>query len=130
MMIATKYLIFALLATAVNIGLQWLSFRIYDGLFSLYIGMGIGTVGGLVVKYILDKHFIFYYETVKQSENLQKFILYSLMGVATTLIFWTTEIAFDALWENSYSKYIGAVTGLGIGYVTKYYLDKKFVFIK
>jgi len=130
MITATKYLIFAIAATGVNIGLQWISFRIYNGLYSLYLSMAIGTLGGLIVKYILDKKFIFYYETEKHTENIEKFIVYSFMGVVTTIIFWTTEITFDALWNTSYSKYIGAVTGLGIGYVTKYYLDKKYVFRK
>ena len=50
------------------------------------------------------------------------------MGVFTTLIFWGTEIAFDAMGDEPWLRYLGAVIGLSIGYVTKYYLDRRFVF--
>jgi hypothetical protein len=43
-------------------------------------------------------------------------------------VFWITEITFDAAWESDLAKYVGAVVGLSIGYVLKYYLDKRFVF--
>jgi len=46
----------------------------------------------------------------------------------TTFIFWGTEIGFDAFFENENAKYFGAVIGLSIGYIIKYFLDKKYVF--
>jgi putative flippase GtrA len=88
-----------------------------------------GTLAGLIVKYVLDKKFIFYHQVTDKKDDAKKFALYSLMGVFTTIIFWGTEITFDALYQSSYAKYIGAVLGLSIGYVIKYFLDKKFVFI-
>jgi len=51
------------------------------------------------------------------------------MGVFTTIIFWGTEIAFDILFQDPNAKYLGAVIGLSIGYVIKYFLDKRYVFI-
>jgi putative flippase GtrA len=51
-----------------------------------------------------------------------------MTGGGTTIIFWTTEVLFDALWQVEIAKYIGAVVGLSIGYSIKYFLDKKYVF--
>ena len=50
------------------------------------------------------------------------------MGVATTLIFWGSEIIFNLLFKADIVKYIGAAVGLTIGYIIKYQLDKRFVF--
>lgn len=50
------------------------------------------------------------------------------MGVFTTFIFWGFEIGFDLIFKTEMAKYIGAVFGLSIGYIIKYFLDKKFVF--
>jgi len=128
-MTAIKYIIFAVVSTLFNLLFQYLSFGVYEGLGSLYVAMFVGTLVGLVVKYVLDKKFIFYHEVKDKKEDAKKFALYSLMGVFTTIIFWGTEIAFDYFWKDPNAKYFGAVIGLSIGYVIKYFLDKKFVFI-
>ena len=128
-MLAIKYTIFAIISTLFNLLFQYFSFLVYEGFASLYLAMFIGTLAGLVVKYILDKKFIFYHKVENKKDDAKKFALYSLMGVFTTIIFWGTEIAFDALSTNENAKYLGAIIGLSIGYVIKYFLDKKFVFI-
>ena len=128
-MIVIKYTIFAVISTLFNLLFQYFSFLIYEGFASLYIAMFMGTLAGLVVKYILDKKFIFYHEVENKKDDAKKFALYSLMGVFTTIIFWGTEIAFDALSQDPNAKYLGAVIGLSIGYIIKYFLDKKYVFI-
>ena len=127
-MIALRYILFAVLSTALNILFQYLSFMLYGGFLSLYIAMFVGTVAGLVLKYILDKKYIFFHTPKSRRDDGKKFFLYSLMGVFTTFIFWGFEIGFDALFTNENAKYVGAVIGLSIGYVVKYFLDKKFVF--
>lgn len=127
-MIALRYILFAVLSTALNILFQYLSFMLYGGFLSLYVAMFIGTVAGLVLKYILDKKYIFFHTPKSKRDDGRKFFLYSLMGLFTTFIFWGFEIGFDALFVNENAKYIGAVIGLSIGYVVKYFLDKKFVF--
>ncbi|CAA6802134.1 MAG: Unknown protein [uncultured Campylobacterales bacterium] len=121
-MIFIKYSIFAIISTIVNLAFQYLSFYFYSGCLSLYIAIFWGTLFGLIVKYILDKNFIFYDTSKKHSK---KFALYSIMGILTTAIFCGTEIAFDHLFDL---KYTGAVVGLSIGYIIKYFLDKKYVF--
>ncbi len=128
MFLVLKYSLFALIATIINLFTQFTSLAIYSQDFSLYIAMFFGTLTGLIAKYILDKKYIFYYVVKDKKEDSQKFILYSIMGVFTTLIFWGFEIGFDYIFDSEIAKYIGAIIGLSIGYITKYFLDKKFVF--
>mgnify|MGYP003398808400 FL=1 len=128
MFLVLKYSLFALIATIINLFTQFISLAIYSQNFSLYIAMFFGTITGLIAKYILDKKYIFYYVVKDKKEDSQKFILYSIMGVFTTLIFWGFEIGFDYIFDSEIAKYIGAIIGLSIGYITKYFLDKKFVF--
>ena len=128
MILTLKYAIFAALATMINIGTQYFLLFFYDQEFSLYLAMGLGTLTGLIVKYVLDKKYIFYFKVRSLSEDTGKFILYSLMGIFTTIIFWGTELIFNACFNDEMAKYIGAIIGLTIGYITKYQLDKKFVF--
>ena len=129
-MIAFKYIIFAIISTIINLLFQYLSFLLYNATFALYIAMFMGTIAGLIIKYILDKKYIFFYETQTKQEDGKKFLLYSFMGIFTTIIFWGFEIGFDYFFESENAKYIGALMGLAIGYIIKYSLDKKFVFNK
>jgi len=126
----TLYVGFALLATIVNLATQELTSYIFDNSYELVISMFIGTLAGLVVKYILDKKYIFNFTSETQTKDLATFFFYSLMGVITTLLFWVTEYAFDAWFGTKTMRYVGAIIGLSIGYITKYHLDKKFVFVE
>jgi len=125
---AIKYAVFAAISTAINLLGQYIGFLIYDGLFSLYFAMLLGTLAGLVSKYILDKKYIFYHQPKSRADDGKKFILYAVTGIFTTIIFWGTEITFDMLFSSHAAKYIGAVIGLSIGYVCKYFLDSHFIF--
>lgn len=128
MFLAFKYTVFAVIATALNILIQYFSLAIYSHFYSLYIAMFFGTLAGLVVKYILDKKYIFNYVQKNKIDDSRKFFLYSLMGVVTTIIFWGFEFGFDYIFDSESAKYIGAVIGLTLGYIVKYFLDNKFVF--
>lgn len=128
-MIAIKYTLFAVISTFFNLFFQYLSFFFYSTHGALYVAMFIGTLAGLLVKYILDKKYIFYHIPANIKDDSRKFILYSFMGIFTTMIFWSTEILFNMLLQSPYAKYIGALLGLSIGYIIKYFLDKKYVFI-
>jgi putative flippase GtrA len=128
-MLVFKYTFFALISTLFNLGFQWLSFRFYDGFASLYVAMFFGTLAGLLSKYILDKKWIFYHTPKDKKDDAKKFILYSFMGVFTTIIFWGTEMFFYYMIPYQNAQYIGAIIGLCIGYTIKYFLDKRFVFI-
>ena len=87
-----------------------------------------GTGFGLVVKYILDKKYIFQYKTKTAGHNRQIFFLYTIMGILTTMIFWGFEFGFHYIFETKEMRSLGGILGLMIGYICKYYLDKRYVF--
>ena len=87
-----------------------------------------GTAVGLLLKYTLDKRWIFFDTTSGIAVHGRKFTLYTVMGVFTTLIFWGSETAFWLAWKTDLMREVGAVLGLAVGYVIKYTLDRKFVF--
>jgi putative flippase GtrA len=126
--IILKYIIFAIIATVANLFSQFLFLKYYCGKGSLLVAMIIGTFIGIIIKYILDKNFIFYYVINEKNKEAKKFYLYSIIGVFTTLIFWSFEISFNIIFKNEIAKYFGALLGLSIGYILKYTLDKKIVF--
>jgi hypothetical protein len=130
MTIAFKYSLFAVLATLLNLSAQEVSSRTYDGAFSIYLAMAFGTLAGLVSKYLLDKKYIFQFISTSHREDLGKFTLYGLTGLATTAIFWGFELGFDWFIGGKIARYVGAVIGLSIGYGVKYRLDKRYVFAR
>ncbi|TAL17281.1 hypothetical protein EPN96_05485 [bacterium] len=124
------YTLFAVISSLVNIGSQEVFVRLYQGVFQLPLAMAFGTGTGLLVKYALDKKYIFRYRTKSLSHDTRLFILYTSMGLVTTAIFWGFELAFDALFGSKAMRYAGAALGLALGYFIKYHLDKRFVFRK
>lgn len=128
--LAVSYAIFALIATAANIGAQELVIRTYSGSFDILTSVIVGTGVGLVVKYILDKRYIFHFRARSVAHDTQTFALYTIMGLATTVIFWGFEFGFHHIFETKEMRYLGGVIGLVIGYLTKYHLDKRYVFRK
>lgn len=127
-MLVTRYIAFAVVATAVNLLVQRLVLLGGDGATWFVLAMGTGTLAGLVVKYVLDKRWIFYDATTGAAAQGRQFGLYSLMGIITTVIFWATETAFWMIWGTDFAREMGAIIGLTVGYVTKYQLDRRFVF--
>jgi len=125
-----RYILFAILSTIVNLAIQYITLSLYSGQTSLLFAIFNGTASGLVLKYFLDKNYVFKYESKGKLQEGLLFVLYSLMGVFTTIIFWSVEIFFDFVFNYDGAKYVGAVVGLTIGYVVKFYLDKKYVFKK
>src|SRR5690606_13786405 len=126
--IAIAYTLFAVLATAANLGTQILALQVYSGAWALMVAIVAGTGVGLVIKYVLDKRYIFRYLTRSAAHEGKTFLLYTFTGVATTIIFWGFELGFDAVFGTASARYTGAVLGLAIGYVAKYQLDKRHVF--
>jgi putative flippase GtrA len=90
--------------------------------------MIVGTGVGLVVKYVLDKRYIFRFRARDAAHDGKTFFLYTVMGLATTAIFWGFELGFDYLFATKQMRYMGGVLGLAIGYLVKYNLDKHYVF--
>ena len=127
--IVVLYIVFASLSTAINIGSQMLSMGIYKGLYAVEISILVGTATGLPLRYLLEKRYIFSFKSSDIRHDGQLFVLYSFMGVLTTVIFWLTEYAFHLLFAEDFMRYVGGVIGLGIGFYVKYRLDKKYVFV-
>jgi len=127
-LVTVKYAFFALIATGVNLTIQWSIFALFDGFWVLYVALAAGTITGLITKYVLDKKWIFYYTAANKRDDMVKFSLYTLMGVITTAIFWGTEMAFFYIFDFKGAQYVGGALGLTAGYITKYLLDKKYVF--
>lgn len=128
MKLTLTYGIFALIATATNIAAQDLTLRVYDGAYALGLSLIVGTGVGLLVKYVLDKRYIFQFHAKNAVHDGRIFVLYSTMGLATTLIFWGFELGFHVLFQTDAMRYLGGIIGLSIGYLAKYHLDKRYVF--
>ena len=126
--LAIRYAILAAVATVANIAAQEGTLQVYQGLFDIGLSIFVGTAVGLVVKYILDKRYIFRFKAQNRRHDSRIFILYTVMGLLTTVIFWGFEWAFQLLYETKEMRYLGGVIGLTLGYLTKYQLDKRFVF--
>lgn len=125
---ASIYTFFALVATLGNLGSQWLVMSLISLEFRIYLAIIIGTAVGLVVKYVLDKRYIFNHKSESVAQETKTVTLYTLMGVVTTMIFWGTELLFSWLFKQEFMLYVGGALGLAIGYFVKYELDKRFVF--
>lgn len=123
------YALFAVLATLVNLGAQRLVLAASSGAAGFGAAIVVGTAAGLVLKYMLDKRWIFRDPTRGALANGRKFSRYSVMGIVTTLIFWSTETSFWLIWQTETMRELGAVLGLTLGYVVKYRLDRRFVFV-
>ncbi len=125
---AFKYAIFALIATLANLLSQEMMTWFLPATWNLWGAMLMGTFVGLLVKYWLDKKYIFFFESVNLFHDGKIFILYSVMGVITTTLFWGVEWFADWWFGTKIMRYSGAILGLALGYWVKYQLDKKFVF--
>ncbi len=126
--LVTRYAGFAVVAVIVNLAVQRAVLSGGDGAVWFTLALGAGTLAGLVVKYALDKRWIFFDQTRGAAAQGRQFGLYTLMGIVTTVVFWVTETLFWVVWGTDFARELGAVIGLTIGYVTKYQLDRRFVF--
>ncbi|MFN3889767.1 MAG: GtrA family protein [Beijerinckiaceae bacterium] len=126
--IAVRYAVFAVIATLANLGAQRVVLALVDARGALALAILAGTGVGLVVKYVLDKKWIFYDASTGVAAHSRRFSLYTAMGVVTTMIFWGFETTFWLVWRTDAMREAGAVIGLAIGYFVKYELDRRFVF--
>lgn len=101
---------------------------LWPGMFSIPLSILAGTGAGLVVKYLLDKKYIFEFKSHSLKHDGETFVIYSLMGLMTTAIFWLFELGFEWIFHDKFWRYVGAVLGLAIGYFIKYQLDSRYVF--
>jgi hypothetical protein len=127
---AARYAAFAAVATVANLATQAAVIALYDGPFNIEVSILVGTAVGLPVKYVLDKRYIFEFTTASLAHDGRLLAIYALTGVLTTFIFWTTEYAFHWLFRSDAIRYAGGALGLAVGYLVKYRLDRRFVFVQ
>lgn len=125
-----RYVAFAVVATVANLATQRAVLAVDRGTVGFAVAVFLGTLAGLVIKYILDKRWIFDDRSTGAAAHGRKFALYTAMGVITTAIFWLTETVFWLTWKTDVMRETGAVIGLAIGYAVKYQLDRAFVFTR
>jgi len=123
-----RYVLFAILATLINLIIQRFLLWFGDGTDIFALALVTGTTMGLLVKYFLDKYWIFEDLSVGAIEVTKKFSRYTIMGIFTTAIFWGVETLFWLTWRTDLMREIGAIAGLSIGYFVKYHLDRRYVF--
>ena len=126
--LVARYAGFAVIATLANLGAQRLVLAWREDGTGFALAVLAGTAVGLVVKYALDKRWIFDDRSTGLRAHSKRFTLYTVMGLVTTAIFWGTETAFWLAWGTDAMRELGAVLGLTVGYVVKYRLDRRFVF--
>ncbi len=123
-----RYAAFAVIATVANLATQRLILQGGAAAERFALAVAAGTAVGLVVKYVLDKRWIFRDAEAGLRAHGRKFTLYTLMGLVTTAIFWGSETLFWMVWRTDAMRELGAVLGLAVGYVVKYNLDRRYVF--
>jgi putative flippase GtrA len=123
-----RYGAFAVVAILANLAAQRLVLSGGESGYVLSLAIACGTIVGLVVKYWLDKRWIFYHLSSSLSNDGKTFALYTVMGILTTFIFWGTETGFWLIWRTDLMRELGAIIGLTVGYIVKYNLDRRFVF--
>jgi putative flippase GtrA len=122
-----RYVLFAIVATLANLITQEAVIRVAP-VAPLALSILMGTAAGFILKYVLDKRWVFEDDYGGHRQELQKITLYGAFSVLTTLVFWGFEVAFWMIWQTDLAKYTGAVLGLAIGYAAKFFLDRTFVF--
>ncbi|MGQ3179340.1 MAG: GtrA family protein [Blastomonas fulva] len=121
-----RYAAFAVLAILANLAAQRMLLAVFP---NAYIpALAGGTIIGLVVKYALDRTWIFAGAAHARAGQAGTFGLYAATGVFTTLIFWGFETVAWLVWQTHMAREAGAVTGLVLGYAIKYQLDRRYVF--
>lgn len=131
--LVATYVVFCVIAMATNLGTQsalnWLLAKegIVDQIRFLIVLAG-GTLAGLVIKYVLDKRYIFEDRSRDLGSHARKFSMYTAMGLVTTAIFWISEAVVFFIVPTTAGLVLGGAIGLSVGYVIKYHLDRRFVF--
>lgn len=135
------YCAFAGLAMAVNLGAQWAVLRL--ALFAPHIqgiaaqlqsfaivtaATAVGTAAGLVLKYFLDKRFIFRDPASGARAHARRFSLYAAGGLVTTAIPYLMELVTRGYYPRGPAVLVAGAIGLMIGYAVKFRLDRRFVF--
>lgn len=128
--IVLLYALFATIATGANLASQAIITALYRGQYNIALSIVVGTIVGLPIKYLLDKKYIFGFRTANLVHDGKLFVVYGSTAVVTTAVFWGAEYLFQFLFGGDIMRLVGGAIGLVAGYLIKYRLDKRFVFIQ
>lgn len=123
--LVVRYSVFAAVATAGNLGVQW---AVLAAGAPLWGAIGAGTAVGLVTKFQLDSRLIFKQSACTSGNVAYRFILYAGTGMLTTGMFWGAELVGYACSGTALGRNLGAVVGLAVGYWLKFRMDERLVF--
>jgi len=81
-----------------------------------------------IIKFFLDKYIVFKKSNLKLKETSQEFLKYFGFAILTTI----ENIGIQFLLTNFFNTplEVSFIVALSIGYITKFFLDKKYVFTK
>lgn len=127
--LALRYTVIAITASTLNLLLQAIISRLYEGPLEVEASMVIATGLVLPLKYSVEKRLIFRFQPESLLHDAKLFYLYTIVSVFTVLIFWCTEYSFHLIFEQEAMRYLGGGIGLAISFYSKYRLDKHFVFV-
>ena len=122
-----KYFFSAAISVIANLLAQEATVQAAPGA-PVMVSIVVGTLFGFFVKYLMDKTWTFRDSYTTHSAESRKIVLSGLFSVVTTIIFWTFELSFLAIWQTDLAKYTGATLGLTIGYFVKFLFDRTYVF--
>lgn len=124
-----KYSFFVVISTLLNLLFQYCRFFALCRLWLSLCGYIFWNIGRAGYQVCIGYEIYFSHTTTDKADDAKKFVLCAFKEVFTTIIFWGTELTFNAVFKSPYTKYVGAVTGMAVGYVINYFLEKKYDFI-
>ena len=79
-----------------------------------------------IIKFFLDKYIVFQKKNTEIKETSREFVKYFLFAILTTI----ENIGIQFIFTNYLGTplEIGFIVALSIGYITKFFLDRKYVF--
>ena len=93
---------------------------------SEFIGSIVAVGITYIIKYFLDKYIVFKKKVIKLKETSKEFLKYFGFAILTTI----ENIGIQFLLTNIFHTIleISMIIALTIGYITKFFLDRKYVF--
>lgn len=95
---------------------------------SFWSSYALGLFVGFVIKYLLDKKYVFNDGYENRKAETKKAGLYAFMSILCTILSVGITGSFKIVVGVQFAKRIGWFLGLLFGYTAKFFLDKKYVF--
>lgn len=95
---------------------------------SFWSSYALGLFVGFVLKYLLDKKYVFNDGYENRKAETRKAGLYAFMSILCTILSIGVTGSFKIVFGVQLAKRVGWFLGLILGYTAKFFLDKKYVF--